>query len=91
VARGFCGDCGTPLTFEYGEDRVSLAIGAFDRAGEIAPQEQLASGAQVPYFAGLADLPVRPEDEPKAAAYLASIVSYQHPDHDTEVWPPRAD
>jgi len=25
-------------------------------------------------------------EEPKAAVYLAGIVSYQHPDHDTEVW-----
>jgi hypothetical protein len=23
----------------------------------------------------------------QAAAFLASIVSYQHPDHDTESWP----
>jgi hypothetical protein len=91
VVRGFCGDCGTPLTFEYDEGSVSLAIGAFDRAGEIRPEEQLASGAEVPYFAELAALPVHAENEPKAAAYLASIVSYQHPDHDTETWPPAAD
>jgi hypothetical protein len=91
VARGFCGDCGTPLTFEYGDDHLSLAIGAFDRAGEIRPVEQLASASQVPCFADLAGLPSHAEDEPRAAAHLASIVSYQHPDHDTEVWPPRAD
>jgi hypothetical protein len=89
VTRGFCGDCGTPLTFEYGADHVSLAIGAFDRAGQIRPEEQLGSTAQVPYFAELAALPVHAEDEPRAAAYLASVVSYQHPDHDTEAWPPQ--
>jgi len=89
AARGFCGDCGTPLTFEFGEDPVSLAIGAFDRAGDIRPQEQLASTSQVPYFVELAALPVLAEDEPKAAAYLAGVVSYQHPDHDTEAWPPK--
>jgi hypothetical protein len=89
VRRGFCADCGTPLTFEYGDSNIGLAIGAFDRAGEIRPVEQLASGAQVPYFADLAGLPVHQEDEPRAAAHLASIVSFQHPDHDTETWPPQ--
>jgi len=88
VARGFCGDCGTPLTFEYGEGHVSLAVGAFDRPGDVKFVEQLASGAQVVDFAALAALPSHPEDEPRAAAHLASIVSYQHPDHDTETWPP---
>jgi hypothetical protein len=24
-----------------------------------------------------------------AAGFLADLVSYQHPDHDTEQWPPR--
>jgi hypothetical protein len=90
IQRGFCGDCGTPLTFESGPGRVSIAIGAFDRAGEIAPSEQLASAARVPYLDELTRLPVHSEDEPKAAAYLASIVSYQHPDHDTAEWPPQA-
>ena len=25
-----------------------------------------------------------------SATYLADLVSYQHPDHDTEEWPPEA-
>ena len=89
VARGFCGDCGTPLTFEYEGQVSSVAIGALDRPGDVRLTEQLASDAQVPYFAELADLPVHSEEEPRAAAYLASVVSYQHPDHDTDAWPPR--
>jgi hypothetical protein len=89
VRRGFCEACGTPLTYEYaGSRHVGLAIGAFDRPGEIAPVEQLGSSDQLPWFAELAALPVHAEDEPRAAAHLASIVSYPHPDHDTETWPP---
>lgn len=88
VQRGFCGDCGTPLTFEYGERHISLAIGALDRPAEARLAEQLASGAQVFDLAVLAALPSHPEDEPRAAAHLASVVSYQHPDRDTETWPP---
>ena len=87
VSRGFCADCGTPLTFEYGERHISLAVGVLDRPAGVRFAEQLASQAELPAFAGLADLPAHPEDEPRAAAHLASIVSYQHPDHDTEAWP----
>lgn len=86
VRRGFCGDCGTPLTFEYGDRHVSLAIGALDRPAEARLTEQLASSSQVPCFEDLVNLPVHPADEPQAAAHLAEIVSYQHPDHDTEAW-----
>ncbi len=91
VQRGFCGDCGTPLTFEYDGKTIGLAIGAFDRPGDIRIAEQLASTAALPFLADLAGLPVHAEDEPRAAAHLASIASYQHPDHDTEVWPPTGD
>ena len=86
VRRGFCSDCGTPLTFEYGDHHVSLAVGALDRPAEARFTEQLASPAQVAEFDDLANLPVHSVEEPKAAVYLAGIVSYQHPDHDTEAW-----
>ena len=89
VMRGFCGDCGTPLTYEYGDKLVALAIGALDQPGDVRPSEQLASPDQLPYFADLAKLPVHPADEPQAAAHLAGIVSFQHPDHDTAEWPPK--
>ena len=86
--RSFCGDCGTPLTYEYGEKHIGLTIGALDRPADVRLSEQLASPARVPYFEDLAKLPVHRTDEPRAAAHLAGIVSYQHPDHDTGAWPP---
>jgi hypothetical protein len=89
VIRGFCADCGTPLTFEYSDQAFDISIGAFDRAADIAPKAQLSADTALPYVAGLADLPRRdPEVSPGLAAHLAGIVSYQHPDHDTEAWPP---
>ena len=88
VRRGFCGDCGTPLTFEHVSGVVSLAIGAFDDPTSIRPAAQLASPQAIPWLDELSDLPRHEVDEPKAAAYLAGIVSYQHPDHDTDAWPP---
>jgi len=90
VRRGFCGDCGTPLTFEFGGASTGLAIGALDRPADVKLSEQLASSARMPYFAELSSLPIHAEDEPRAAKHLASIVSYQHPDHDTETWPLKA-
>jgi hypothetical protein len=90
VHRGFCGACGTPLTFEFGEGHIGLAIGALDRPGEVALSEQLAPESCVRQLEELARLPVHSSDEPRAAAHLASIISYQHPDHDTPEWPPKS-
>jgi len=86
--RGFCGDCGTPLTYEA-PDGVALAIAAFDKPEEIAPTIQWGTEAKLPY---VDDIPKLPGEETMAditsAPFLADLVSYQHPDHDTEQWPP---
>lgn len=85
--RGFCADCGTPLTFELA-DSVDVAIGAFDDAASIAPAIQLATESRLPSFDTLASLPVLADPDGQIAARLARVVSYQHPDHDTARWPP---
>ena len=86
VRRGFCGDCGTPLTYEY-DGVVELAIATFDHPAEIAPVIQLAVESRLPWFEALAGLPTRSNAEAaKVANFYASIVSYQHPDHDTASW-----
>jgi hypothetical protein len=88
VRRGFCADCGTPLTYEY-DGGVELAIGAFDRPGEIAPIVQLAHEARLPWVDGLPALPtISKAEAAKVASFYAAIVSHQHPDHDTDEWPP---
>ena len=30
IRRGFCADCGTPLTYEYSAERIDLSVFAFD-------------------------------------------------------------
>lgn len=88
VVRGFCGDCGTPLTYEA-SDGVAVAIGAFDHPELIAPNIQFGIEAKVSYVDGLAALPARHTiDDIIAAPFLAGLKSYQHPDHDTHQWPP---
>jgi hypothetical protein len=87
--RGFCETCGTPLTYEA-PDGIALAIGAFDRPQEIAPMIQWGIEAKLAYVDHIHELPqehtLTDSDE---APFLADLVSYQHPDRDTESWPPK--
>ena len=84
VRRGFCGDCGTPLTFEWSEKVIELAFYTFDRAHEIAPSVQLEAGNAADWVRHIGDLELRNAvTEPHLATYYAQVVSNQHPDHDT--------
>jgi hypothetical protein len=88
VRRGFCGDCGTPLTYEW-DGKFDLAICAFDDPSAIAPAIQLAEESRIPWCDDTAALPVRtPEQKANYAPMMAANPSFQHPDHDTAVWPP---
>ncbi len=90
VKRGFCANCGTPLSFEPNGHPVEVSCGAFDDPAVVAPVMQLNPTDKQPFFDGICSLPTRPDGaEPKQEAFKASIVSYQHPDHDTQSWPPR--
>jgi hypothetical protein len=85
--RGFCAECGTPLTYEA-PDGVALTIGAFDKPEEIAPAMQWGVEAKMPYADGIPDLPGETTlDDPEAADFISEIASHQHPDYDTETWP----
>jgi hypothetical protein len=89
VSRGFCADCGTPLTYDYGGP-VEIAVGALDDPRVAAPTIQVNPTDKQPFFDGLCTLPTRPDsDEPEQQAFKTRVVSYQHPDHDTAEWPPR--
>ena len=90
--RGFCRDCGTPLTFEYDGFSPELAVGIFDDPAVAAPVIQVNPADKVAFFGGLCALPARGDgDEPKAEAIKAGVENYQHPDHDTAEWPSRSD
>ena len=88
VLRGFCENCGTPLTYEA-EDGIAIAAGGFDDPGSVPPTIQYGVEGKLPFVDSLRDLPERHTmDDIEAAPFLADIVSHQHPDHDTETWPP---
>ncbi|WP_127523844.1 GFA family protein [Mesorhizobium sp. Z1-4] len=89
VERGFCAGCGTPLTYDYGGDAVEVAIGTLDEPGRAAPVIQLNPADKLPFYDTLHALPWR-EANPSSEAFLSSVASNQHPDHDTNRWPPEA-
>jgi hypothetical protein len=92
VRRGFCSRCGTPLTFEPDVGPVELAIVAFDDPDAIAPVIQMSPGSGLPWAGAVGGLPTRtPAEADKVAGYYASVVSFQHPDHDTDQWPGQAE
>ncbi|MEX0309540.1 MAG: GFA family protein [Tateyamaria sp.] len=81
--RGFCKDCGTPLTYEF-DGGLEIAIGALDDPDAASPQVQVNASFRRACVAQLAALPEKPEHlKAQDAAWNASVVSYQHPDHDT--------
>lgn len=89
ASRGFCGDCGTPLFYEA-PDGMALAIAAFDHPEEIAPTIQWGVEGKLPYVDHIAELPGEETmSDIQSAPFLAELISYQHPDYDTEIWPPK--
>lgn len=87
--RGFCAACGTPLTFRYlGADRISVTLGSLDEPDVVAPLSQIGTEARVAWWASIPSLPERTteEDQPDLGP---RVVSYQHPDRETEAsWAP---
>lgn len=82
VMRGFCPNCGTPLTYEA-PDGVALAIGAFDDPSVLRPVVQYGTEGKLPYTDDLPKLPGRPTaDDHDSLGWLAELRSFQHPDHD---------
>jgi hypothetical protein len=86
--RGFCAACGTPFAYDA-PDGLALSIVAFDNPNLIAPIVAYGIEGKLSWADGLANLPEHHTlDDLKDAPFLATLVNYQHPDHDTEIWPP---
>ncbi|MEX6505480.1 GFA family protein [Jiella sp. M17.18] len=78
--RGFCPECGTPLTYETAH-AASIAIGALDDPGLIVPFVQDGIEGKIAYVDRMPTLPGRAtDDDPEFAAAIGTVVSYQHPD-----------
>ena len=86
VARGFCGDCGTPLTYDWGGE-VEIAIATLDDPKQAPPVVQVNVTDKLEFVDHLHQLPVRTNSAGEIS-FMDDLKSYQHPDHDTEEWSP---
>ena len=76
--RGFCSQCGTPLSFRYlAKDHIALTTGSLDQPERARPTSQYAIESRLPWFHELADLPgTRIADDPPPGGADA-LESYQ--------------
>lgn len=84
--RGFCAKCGTPLFFNsLGNNRINLTIGSLDHPDNFPPHTQMGTQSRVFWFAKLATLEEADFQEDPAM----KAANRQHPDHETQSWPPK--
>jgi hypothetical protein len=83
VQRGFCRNCGTPLSFAYDHsDRIAVSIGSLDHPEAVTPAHQYGVEAQLPVFEMLHRLPGTRTDDDIPAVMMEKLKSRQHPDRD---------
>lgn len=89
VARGFCAACGTPLYMRENDEPYEIAVFSLDHpdmAG--APLRQSGVESRAPWIASLAALPSEETTDYRTPEDMRRLRSRQHPDHDTDRWPP---
>jgi hypothetical protein len=64
--RGFCGACGTPISFtaSYIPGLIDITIGSLDRPDALAPALHYWDSKRLPWMAFAGDLPKYPEFPP---------------------------
>jgi hypothetical protein len=83
VERGFCRDCGTPLTYSVMErDRISVSLGSLDDPSRVVPELQHGVESRLALFATLATLPGQTSKASTSPELARRLASRQHPDHD---------
>ena len=89
VARGFCAACGTPLSFAHDDcDYIDISLGSLDHPEQVKPETQICVDSRIPWLAELGAIEERRTEEVLVGERFADIQNFQHPDHDTETWPP---
>jgi hypothetical protein len=65
-----------------------MAIGSLDDPNWVAPTEQVGIEGKVSWFDSMATLPAHRTEDERTPEDLAKLKTLQHPDHDTDRWPP---
>ncbi|CAN5322783.1 GFA family protein [soil metagenome] len=82
--RDFCAACGTPLSYrKLNGSMIELLTGAFDRPDRVIPTYQTGIESKLAWIMHLHRLPGKTTAENDGPQAAGSIVSYQHPDHNT--------
>ncbi len=80
--RGFCAQCGTPLTYQHTESAISVTLGSLDDPTPFAPGARLGIEAALPWTEHIAELPSQTTEAWMTPEMRASFRSNQHPDRD---------
>lgn len=96
--RGFCRDCGTPLTYRaLSRPRISVSIGSLDRHSEMRPLFQYGMESCETWLSEIVGLPStrtgegdNGEGDTAERFDLIRNTNRQHPDHPTSTWPIRS-
>ena len=95
VQRGFCKECGTPLTYDpLTRNSIFIAIATLDDYSKIIPENQYGIEARQPWVCDLNKVPGYVSGENAEGNAFAKLLpriaasNLQHPDHDSEKWPP---
>ena len=94
VRRGFCRDCGTPLIIDtLSSAHLNIMLGSLDDPAAIEPAGQYGLESKMPWFGKLDSMPgAATEADPEQDGVPLETIretNHQHPDHDTEDWPPK--
>jgi hypothetical protein len=82
--RGFCGQCGTPLSFRYLDSEwIDPTIGSLDRPDLVKPEFNYGVESRVPWIQQAVELPASTTEAGDTAGRLTAMVSHQHPDQET--------
>lgn len=80
AARGFCRDCGTPLSFSYNraDAHIYVTIGSLDDPSSAPIERQFGIESRIPWVRFCEDVPGEVTGAaPQAAAFLADMHSNQ--------------
>jgi hypothetical protein len=81
--RDFCAKCGTPLSYRRIDGaNIEIMTGAFDRPDRVVPTRQFGSESRLGWVGNVSNLPSKTTAQNYGLEKMASVFSYQHPDHD---------
>jgi hypothetical protein len=81
--RGFCAQCGTPLTYQgLGSKHVSVTLGSLDDPNAAEPTMQLGVESRVRWLGRSLSAPETRTEQWLARKKIADVHNRQHPDHE---------